>query len=71
MKKSNIIYLALGAIAVYYLYKKVNKKSVLPAEMNLSSAANQIAANQAKNINFVPDMTTMSDEYKNDLKNCK
>lgn len=71
MKKSNIIYLALGAIAIYYLYKKVNKKSILPGGMNLSSAANQIAADQAKNINFVPDMTTMSDEYKNDLKNCK
>lgn len=71
MKKSNIIYIALGAIAVYYFYKNVKKKGVLPIGMNLSSAANKIAADQAKNINFVPDMTTMSDEYKNDLKNCK
>lgn len=71
MKKSNIIYLALGAIAVYYFYKNVKKKGVLPGGMNLSSAANKIAADQAKNINFVPDMTSMSDEYKNDLKNCK
>jgi len=71
MKKSNIIYLAIGAIAVFYLYKNIKKKGGLPGGMNLKSSANQLAADQAKNINFVPDMTTMSDEYKNDLKNCK
>jgi hypothetical protein len=70
MKKNNLIYIALGAIAVFYLLKKA-KKTALPGGMNLKSAANQLAADQAKNINFVPDMTTMSDEYKNDLKNCK
>ena len=71
MKKTNLIYIALGAVAVYYLYKNIKKKGGLPGGMNLKSAANQLAADQAKNINFVPDMTTMSDEYKNDLKNCK
>jgi len=39
--------------------------------MNLTSAANQLATEKIKNINFVPDMSTMADEYKNDLKNCK
>ena len=71
MKKSNIIYLALGVIAVYYFYKNVKKKGGIPGLMNLSSAANQMATNQAKNINFVPDMSTMADDYNNDLKKCK
>jgi hypothetical protein len=70
MKGNNLIYIALGAVAVFYLLKKA-KKTVLPGVMNLSSAANQLATEKIKNINFVPDMTTMSDEYKNDLKNCK
>jgi hypothetical protein len=70
MKKNNLIYIALGAIAVFYLLKKA-KKTDLPGGMNLTSAANQLATEKMKNINFVPDMSTMADEYKNDLKNCK
>jgi hypothetical protein len=70
MKGNNLIYIALGAVAVFYLLKKA-KKTCLPGGMNLTSAANQLATEKIKNINFVPDMTTMSDEYKNDLKNCK
>jgi hypothetical protein len=70
MKGNNLIYIALGAVAVFYLLKKA-KKTALPGGMNLTSAANQLATEKMKNINFVPDMTTMSDEYKNDLKNCK
>jgi hypothetical protein len=71
MKKSNLIYLALGAVAVYYLYQNIKKKGGLPGNINLKSEANKLATDQAKNINFVPDMTTMLDQYKNDLKNCK
>jgi len=70
MKGKNLIYIALGAVAVFYLLKKA-KKTALPGGMNLTSAANQLATEKMKNINFVPDMTTMADEYKNDLKNCK
>jgi hypothetical protein len=70
MKKNNLIYIALGAIAVFYLLKKA-KKTALPGGMNLTSAANQLATEKIKNINFVPDMSTMADEYKMDLKNCK
>jgi len=70
MKGKNLIYIALGAVAVFYLLKKA-KKTVLPGEMNLTSAANQLATEKIKNINFVPDMSTMADEYKMDLKNCK
>jgi hypothetical protein len=70
MKGKNLIYIALGAVAVFYLLKKA-KKTALPSAMNLSSAANQLATEKMKNINFVPDMSTMADEYKNDLKNCK
>jgi len=69
-KNNNLIYLVLGAVAVFYLFKKA-KKTVLPSGMNLTSAANQLATEKIKNINFVPDMSTMADEYKNDLKNCK
>jgi len=71
MKKNNLLYIVLGAVAVYYLYKNIKKKGGLPGAMNLSSAANQMATNQAKNINFVPDMSTMADDYSNDLKKCK
>jgi hypothetical protein len=70
MKGKNLIYIALGAVAVFYLLKK-SKKTVLPGKMNLTSAANQLATEKIKDINFVPDMSTMADEYKNDLKNCK
>lgn len=70
MKGNNLIYIALGAVAVFYLLKKA-KKTALPGSMNLDSAANKLATEKMKNINFVPDMTSMSDEYKNDLKNCK
>lgn len=70
MKGNNLIYIALGAVAVFYLLKKA-KKTALPGAMNLTSAANQVATEKIKNINFVPDMSTMADEYKNDLKNCK
>jgi hypothetical protein len=70
MKGNNLIYIAFGAVAVFYLLKKA-KKTALPGGMNLTSAANQLATEKMKNINFVPDMTTISDEYKNDLKNCK
>jgi hypothetical protein len=70
MKGKNLIYIALGAVAFFYLLKKA-KKTVLPGGMNLTSAANQLATEKIKDINFVPDMSTMADEYKNDLKNCK
>lgn len=70
MKQNNLLYIALGAVAVWYLYKKA-KKTVLPGGMNLNSAANQLATEKMKNINFVPDTSSMADEYKNDLKNCK
>lgn len=71
MKKNNLLFIVLGAVAVYYLYKNVKKKGGLPSGMNLSSAVNKLAADQAKNINFVPDMSTMADDYQNDLKKCK
>ncbi len=71
MKKNNLLYIVLGAVAVYYLYKNIKKKGGLPGSINLSSAANQMATNQAKNINFVPDMSSMADDYNNDLKKCK
>ena len=71
MKKNNLLYIVLGYVAFYYLYKNVKKKGVLPGRMNLSSAVNKMATNQAKNINFVPDMSTMADDYNNDLKKCK
>jgi hypothetical protein len=38
---------------------------------NLSSQANELANQQVKNLNFVPDMETMADQYAIDLKNCK
>jgi len=71
MKKNNLLYIVLGAVAVYYLYKNIKKKGGLPGSMNLSSAVNKLAADQAKNINFVPDMSTMADDYSNALKKCK
>ncbi len=71
MKKNNLLYIVLGAVAVYYLYKNVKKKGGLPGGMILSTSVNNLAAEQAKNINFVPDMSTMADDYQNDLKKCK
>ena len=38
---------------------------------NLSSQANQLAQQQVKNIDFVPDMETMADQYAKDKQNCK
>jgi len=76
MKNKNLIYIGLGALAIWYLYKKA-KKTTLPGTStssgsgNLVTAANEIAAKQTENINFVPDTSTFADQYSIDQKNCK
>jgi hypothetical protein len=73
-KNQKYIYIALGVIAIIYLFKK-SKKTNIPGESmpltNLSTQANKLAAQKVQNLNFVPDMETMADEYAKDLKNCK
>jgi len=73
-KNQKYIYIALAGIAILYLLKK-SKKSNIPGRSmpltNLSSQANQLAQQQVKNIDFVPDMETMADQYAKDKQNCK
>jgi hypothetical protein len=73
-KNQKYIYIALGVIALIYFFKKSNKTNIPGKSMpltNLSSQANELANQQVKNLNFVPDMETMADQYAIDLKNCK
>jgi len=73
-KNQKYIYIALGVIAIIYLFKKSKKTNIPGGSMpltNLSSQANKLAAQKVQNLNFVPDMETMADEYAKDLKNCK
>jgi hypothetical protein len=65
-KNQKFIYITLGVIALIYLFKK-SKKTNIP----LSSQANQLAQQQVKNINFVPDQETFVDQYAADKLNCK
>ena len=73
-KNQKYIYIALAGIAILYLLKKSKKTNIPGGSMaltNLSSQANQLAQQQVKNIDFVPDMETFKDQYAIDLKNCK
>jgi hypothetical protein len=73
-KNQKYIYIALGVIAIIYLFKKSKKTNIPGGSMpltNLSTQANKLAAQKVQNLNFVPDMETMADEYAKDLKNCK
>ena len=73
-KNQKYIYIALAGIAIWYLLKKSKKTNIPGGSMaltNLSSQANQLAQQQVKNIDFVPDMETMADQYAMDQKNCK
>ena len=73
-KNQKFIYIALAVIAIWYFLKK-SKKANIPGQSmpltNLSSQANQLAQQQVKNINFVPDTETFADQYAIDQKNCK
>lgn len=74
MKNKKLIYITLGIIGLIYLFKKTKKSNVPGSKMpslNFNSQANKLANEQVKNLNFVPDMETMSDQYATDLKNCK
>lgn len=66
-KNQKLIYITLGVIALIYLFKKSKKTNIPGANMPLKNISSQ----QVKNLNFVPDMETMADEYAKDLKNCK
>ena len=74
MKNKKFIYITVAAIALIYLFKK-SKKTNIPGQTmaltNLNSKANQLAQQQVKNIDFVPDMETFKDQYAMDKKNCK
>jgi hypothetical protein len=73
-KNQKFIYITLGVIALIYFFKKSKKTNIPGGSMpltNLSLQANKLAAQKVQNLNFVPDMETMADEYAKDLKNCK
>lgn len=73
-KNQKFIYITLGVIALIYLFKKSKKTNIPGGSMpmtNLSTQANLLANEKVKNLNFVPDMETMADQYAMDLKNCK
>ena len=73
-KNKKFIYIALAGIAIWYFFKKSKKQNIPGGSMpmtNLSSQANKLAAQKVQNLNFVPDMETMADQYAIDLKNCK
>jgi hypothetical protein len=66
-KNQKFIYITLGVIALIYFFKKSKKRNIPSGSMPLKNISSQ----QVKNLNFVPDMETMADEYAKDLKNCK
>jgi hypothetical protein len=66
-KNQKLIYITLSLIALIYFFKKYKKTNIPSGSMALKS----ITTEQVKNLNFVPDIETMADEYAKDLKNCK
>ena len=66
-KNQKFIYITIGVIVIIYLLKKLKKTNIPGVSMPLKNISSQ----QVKNLNFVPDMETMADEYAKDLKNCK
>jgi hypothetical protein len=66
-KNQKLLYITLGVIALIYLFKKSKKTNIPGVSMPLKNISSQ----QIKNLNFVPDMQTMADEYAKDKKNCK
>ena len=72
MKKGTIIYLAVAAALYYYWIKrKKTTGSVAPSAEAAASTARQFVADIVDKTTFLPDETTMKQEYANDQKNCR
>ena len=72
MKKGTLIYIAVAAALYYYWIKrkKVSGNSAPSAEA-AASTARQMVADIVDQTTFLPDETTMKQEYANDQKNCR
>ena len=72
MKKGTLIYLAVAATLYYYWIKRKKATgSVAPSAEAAASTARQMVSNIVDNTTFLPDETTMKQEYANDQKNCR
>jgi len=72
MKKGTLIYLAVAAALYYYWIKRKKATgSVAPSAEAAASTARQMVSNIVDNTTFLPDETTMKQEYANDQKNCR
>ena len=72
MKKGTLIYLAVAAALYYYWIKRKKATGpVAPSAESAASTARQMVADIVDNTTFLPDETTMKQEYANDQKNCR
>ena len=72
MKKGTILYL-VAAAAVYFYFirrRKVSGKTAPSAE-SAASTARQMVSDIVDQTTFLPDETTMRQEYANDQKLCR
>ena len=72
MKKATILYIAVAAALYFYWIKR--KKAAGPASPSAESAAStarQMVANIVDQTTFIPNETTMRQEYANDQKICR
>jgi hypothetical protein len=72
MKKGTILYL-VAAAAVYYYFMKRRQATgkTAPSAESAASTARQMVANIVDQTTFLPDETTMRQEYAKDQKNCR
>ena len=72
MKKGTILYL-VAAAAVYYYFMKRRKATgkTAPSAESAASTARQMVADIVDQTTFLPDETTMRQEYAKDQKLCR
>jgi len=72
MKKGTILYIAVAA-ALYFYWMKRKKMNgpASPSAESAASTARQMVANIVDQTTFIPDETTMRQEYAKDQKLCR
>jgi hypothetical protein len=72
MKKGTILYLvAAAALYFYWIRRKQATGKNAPSAESAASTARQMVANIVDQTTFLPDETTMRQEYAKDQKLCR
>lgn len=70
MKRSNLIYIVVGAYLVWYFSRKKKTGPNAPSVQNASITARQMVADVVDQTTFLPDTTTDADRYAQDKSKC-